>query len=65
MVQGAWAAQSVELPTSAKVMISQLMSLSPTLGSVLSSEPGACFGFCVSLSLPQPARILSLSLSKK
>ena len=30
-----------------------------------SSEPGACFGFCVSLSLcPQPTRILSLPLSK-
>ena len=30
-----------------------------------SSEPGACFGFCVSLSLCSlPTRILSLSLSK-
>ena len=30
-----------------------------------SSEPGACFGFCVSLSLcPSPARALSLCLSK-
>ena len=30
-----------------------------------SSEPGACFGFCVSLSLcPSPARTLSLSLNK-
>ena len=30
-----------------------------------SSEPGACFGFCVSLSLcPSPALALSLSLSK-
>ena len=29
-----------------------------------SSEPGACFGFCVSLSLdPSPARALSVSLS--
>ena len=29
------------------------------------SEPGACFRFCVSLSLcPSPARILSLSLSQ-
>ena len=26
------------------------------------SEPGACFGFCVSLSLcPSPTRVLSLS----
>ena len=31
-----------------------------------SSEPGACFGFCVSLSLcPSPALSLSLSLSQK
>ena len=30
------------------------------------SEPGACFGFCVSLSLcPSPAHALSLSLSLK
>ena len=30
-----------------------------------SSEPGARFGFCASLSLcPSPTRILSLSLSK-
>ena len=30
-----------------------------------SSEPGACFGFCVSLSLcPCPAHVRSLSLSK-
>ena len=30
-----------------------------------SSEPGACFGFCVSLSLyPSPTHVLSLSLSK-
>ena len=29
-----------------------------------SSEPGACFGFCVSLSLSAPPHSLSLSLSK-
>ena len=29
-------------------------------------EPGACFGFCVSLPLcPSPAHALSLSVSKK
>ena len=28
-----------------------------------SSEPGACFGFCVSLTVPNPVA-LSLSLSK-
>ena len=33
---------------------------------VNSSEPGACFRFCVSLSLcPSPAQSLSLSFSKK
>ena len=30
-----------------------------------SSEPGACMGFCVSLSLPFPARAISLSFSQK
>ena len=31
-----------------------------------SLEPGACFGFCVSLSLcPAPAHALSLSLNNK
>ena len=29
------------------------------------SEPGACFGFCVSLSLPILAHVLSLSVSQK
>ena len=30
-----------------------------------SSEPGACFGFCVSLSLcPSPSHALSICLSK-
>ena len=65
---GAWVAQLVKHPTSAQVMISLLMSLSPTLGSLCadSSEPGACFGFCVSLSLcPCPAHTLSLSPSQK
>ena len=46
-------AQSVERPTSAQVTISQFVSSSPVSGSVLTdrSEPGARFGFCVSLSL--------------
>ena len=30
-----------------------------------SSQPGACLGFCVSLSMPFPAQALSLSLSQK
>ena len=39
----------------------------PKLGSVAdSSEPGACFGFCVSsLSNPSPAHVLSLSKINK
>ena len=46
-------AQLVELPTSRQVMISRFVSSSPALGSD-SSEPGVCFGFCVSLSLSLP-----------
>ena len=42
------------------------MSSSPASGSVLTAEPGACFGFCASLSLyPSPAHVLSLSVSQK
>ena len=72
--RGAWVAQSVKPLTSAPVMISQLVSSSPALGSGLtarSSEPGACFDFCVSLSLSTPplpqlcALSLALSLSLK
>ena len=74
-------AQSVERPTLAQVTISRSVSSSPGSGSVLtaqsrefeprvglcadSSEPGARFGFCVSLSLcPSPVHALSLSVSK-
>ena len=35
---GTWVAQSVERPTSAQVMISLSVSLSPTLGSVLTAQ---------------------------
>ena len=63
---GAWVVHSVKRPTSAQVMISQLVSLSPFIRLCTGgSEPGACFGFCVSLSLPFcpfPARALSPSL---
>ena len=61
---GAWVAQSVERPTSAQVTVSQFVDLSPASGSVLTacSEPGACFGFCVSFSLcPSSAHALSLN----
>ena len=50
--RGAWVAQSVKHPTSAQVMISRLVGLSPTAGSVLkpqSLEP-ASDSACVSLS---------------
>ena len=56
--RGAWVTQSVKHPTSAQVMISQLVSPSPTLGSALitqSLEPA-------SDSVP-PAPSLSLSLA--
>ena len=59
-------AQSVERLTSAQAMISQLMSLSPTLGSVLtvwSLEP-ASNSVSPSLSLPLP-RSSSVSLCLK
>ena len=64
--RGAWVAQLVELLTSAQVMVSHFMSSSPVLGSVLtnSSEPGTCFGFCLSLS-PSPTHVLCLSKINK
>ena len=63
---GAWVAQSVKRPTLAQVMISQSVSLSPALGSVLTSqslEPVSDF-VSPSLSDPPPAHALSLSVSK-
>ena len=61
-------AQTVERPTSAQVMISQLVGgFEPRVGLCAdSSEPGACFRFCVSLSaFPSPAHALSLSKINK
>ena len=57
---GAWVAQSVKRPTSAQVMISYSVSLSPTLGSALTAqslEPASHSALpplmvCLSLSLP-------------
>ena len=52
----AWVAQSVEHPTSAQVMISQLMGSSPTSSSVLTArslEP-ASHSVSPSLSAPNP-----------
>ena len=50
---GAWVAQSDKHVTSAQAMISQFVGSSPAWGSVLTAQSldGACFGFCVSLSL--------------
>ena len=64
--RGAWVAQSVERPTSAHVMISQSVSLSPASGSVLTArslEPASdsvssSFSLC-----PSPSWALSLFLS--
>ena len=72
--RGAWGAQSVECLTSAQVMISQSVSLSPASGSVLTAqslEP-ASESVSHSLSVPPPimlclppSLIISLSLSQK
>ena len=64
--RGAWVAQSVKRPTSAQVMISQLVGSSPTLGSVLtpqSLEP-VSDSVSPSLSAPPPL-VLSLCLKNK
>ena len=66
---GAWVAQSVGRPISAQVMISQLVSLSPASGSVLTTqglEPTSdSVPPSLSLSLPLPTHTLSLSLKNK
>ena len=64
--RGAWGAQSVKRPALAQVTISTVRGVEPCVGLCAdSSGPGACFGFCVSLSLcPSPSHTLSLSLSK-
>ena len=62
---GTWMVQSVERPSSAQVMISQFVSLSPTSGTVLTAwslEP-ASDSVSPSLSAPPPLG-LCLSLSK-
>ena len=58
-------AQSVERPTSAQVMISWFMTLSPTSGSVLTAQSLEPASDSVSPSLPDPPPLmLYLSLSK-
>ena len=56
-----------ECPTSAQVMILRFVGSSPASGSELSAQQGACFRFCLPLSLSLPSLCsvsLSLSLSK-
>ena len=61
--RGTWVAQSVKRSTSAQVMISWFVSLSPASGSVLSAG-GLLWILCLPLSLcPSPACSLSLSFS--
>ena len=64
--RGVWAAQSVEHPTLAQVMISQLVGLSPASGSVLTSQSLEPASDSVSPSLSAlPTRALSVSLKTK
>ena len=57
-------AQSVKCPTSAQVMISQFMSLSPTLGSVLTAQSLEPASDTVSPSLSAlPPLVCALSVS--
>ena len=64
--RGAWEAQSVEHPTSAQVMISQSVSLSPPWGSVLTAWSLEPASDSVSLFLSLPLLCpLSVSLSLK
>ena len=68
--RGAWVAQSVKPPTSAQVMISQFVSSSLALGSVLTAQSLDPASDSVSPSLSVPSLFmlccaLSLSLSQK
>ena len=60
-IRGAWVAQSVEHPTSAQVMISQLVSSSPASGSVMTAQSLEPASDSVSLSCSAPAVIESKS----
>ena len=59
---GAWVAQSVEHPTSARVMISRFVGSSPASGSVLTAQSLEPASDSVSPSL---SALLVLSLSFK
>ena len=65
---GAWVAQSVGQPTSAQVMISQLVGLSPASGSVLTAQSLEPASESVSVSLSTLHLLMlcvSLSLNNK
>ena len=63
---GAWVAQSVGQPTLAQVMISQSVSLSPSSGSVLTTQSLKPVWDSVSPSLSDPPPfMLCVSLSQK
>ena len=64
-MRGAWVAQLVKHPTSVHDLA--VPEFKPCIGLCAdSSEPGACFGLCVSLSLfPSPTHALSLFASQK
>ena len=63
---GTWVAQSVEHPTSVQVMISWLVSFSPVVGSVLTTQSLESASDSVSPSPSAlPLLVLSLSLSLK
>ena len=62
---GIWVSQLAKYLTSAQIMISQFVSLSPILGSLVPAW--IHFGISVPISLPLPclgAHVLSLSFSK-
>ena len=67
---GAWVAQSVRRPTSARVVISWFVSLSPALGSVLTAQSLESASDSVFLCLSAPPLLMlslarSLALSQK
>ena len=64
-LRGAWVAQSVKRPTSARVMISRFVGSSPTSGSVLTARSLEPASDSVSPPLsPPPLLMLCLYLSR-
>ena len=63
-MRGTWVAQSVKCLTSAQVMISWFVGLSPMLGSVLTAQSLEPASDSVSPSLSAPS-LLTLCLSLK